>query len=89
MYEEANKSYYISYNPDWSLKSNIAYILHQADMMATHIEYDEWMRQDEEFNTNLTTNMKKAVEPKTETKQPSPKLSEKSQDLFDELFGDK
>ena len=28
MYEEANKSYYISYNPDWSLKSNIAYILH-------------------------------------------------------------
>ena len=89
LYEEANKSYYISYNPDWSLKSNIAYILHQADSMATHIEYDQWMRQDEEFNTNLTTNMKKAVEPKTETKQPSPKLSEKSQDLFDELFGDK
>ena len=88
LYEEANKSYYISYNPDWSLKSNIAYILHQADSMATHIEYDQWMRQDEEFNTNLTTNMKKAVEPKTETKQPSPKLSEKSQDLFDELFGE-
>ncbi len=44
---------------------------------------------DEEFNTNLTTNMKKAVEPKTETKQPSPKLSEKSQTLFDELFGEK
>ena len=33
--------------------------------------------------------MKKAVEPKTETKQPSPKLSEKSQTLFDELFGEK
>ena len=89
LYEEGNKSYYISYNPDWALKSNIAYILHQADMMATHIEYDQWMRQDEEYNTQLTTNMKKAVEPKTETKQPSPKLSEKSQDLFDELFGDK
>ena len=89
LYEDGNKSYYISYNPDWSLKSNIAYILHQADMMATHIEYDQWMRQDEEYNTKLATNMKKAVEPKTETKQPSPKLSEKSQDLFDELFGDK
>ena len=89
MYEEANKSYYMSYNPDWGLKSNIAYILHQADMMATHIESDEWNRADEEFNSNLTTNMKKAVQPKTETKQPSPKLSAKSQDLFDELFGDK
>ena len=39
----------MSYNPDWSLKSNIAYILHQADMMATHIEFDEWQRADEEF----------------------------------------
>ena len=44
LYEEANKSYYISWNPDWSLKSNIAYILHQADSMATHIENDEWKR---------------------------------------------
>jgi len=84
MYEEANKSYYISYNPDWSLKSNIAYILHQADMMATHIEFDQWQRQDEEVSNKF----KKAVV--TEEKpQPSPKLSEKSQDLFDELFGEK
>ena len=37
MYEEANKSYYMSYNPDWALKSNIAYVIHQADMMATKI----------------------------------------------------
>ena len=85
MYEEGNKSYYISYNPDWSLKSNIAYILHQADMMATHIEFDEWQRQDEEVSNKF----KSAVQTKTETKQPSPKLSEKSQTLFDELFGDK
>ena len=85
LYEEAKKSYYISYNPDWSLKSNIAYILHQADSMATHIEFDEWQRQDEEVSNKF----KSAVQTKTETKQPSPKLSEKSQTLFDELFGDK
>ena len=84
MYEDANKSYYMSYNPDWSLKSNIAYILHQADMMATHIEFDEWQRADEEVSNKF----KKAVT--TEEKpQPSEKLSEKSADLFDELFGDK
>ena len=85
LYEEANKTYYLSYNPDWALKSNIAYILHQADMMATHIEFDEWQRQDEEVSNKF----KSAVQTKTETKQPSPKLSEKSQTLFDELFGDK
>ena len=84
MYEEANKSYYMSYNPDWSLKSNIAYILHQADMMATHIEFDEWQRSDEEVSNKF----KKAVTTK-EKPQPSEKMSEKSQDLFDELFGDK
>ena len=88
LYEDGNKTYLMSYNPDWSLKSNIAYILHQADMMATHIEFDEWQRADEEFSTKVTTNIKKAVT--TEEKpQPSPKLTEKSQDLFDELFGDK
>ena len=46
LYEEANKSYYIGYSADRSLKTNIAYILHQADMMATHIEFDQWKRGD-------------------------------------------
>ena len=84
LYEDANKTYLMSYNPDWSLKSNIAYILHQADMMATHIEADEWDRLDEEVSNNF----KKAVVTEEKT-QPSPKLSAKSQDLFEELFGDK
>ena len=88
LYEEGNKPYYISYNPSWQLKSNIAYVLHQADSMATHIEYDEWMRADEEYNTQVTENIKKAVTTE-KTSQPSSKLSEKSQDLFEELFGDK
>ena len=38
LYEEANKAYYITYNKDTELKSNIAYILHQADLMASKIE---------------------------------------------------
>ena len=84
LYEDANKTYLMSYNPDWSLKSNIAYILHQADMMATHIESDEWDRLDEEVSNNF----KKAVVTE-EKSQPSPKLTVKSQDLFDDLFGDK
>ena len=87
MYEDANKTYYMNYNPDWSLKSNIAYILHQADMMATHIEGDEWNRLDEEANVKVATNMKKAVE--TTKSDDSDRLKNKSQDLFEELFGEK
>jgi hypothetical protein len=38
LYEESNKPYYITYNKDTELRSNIAYILHQADLMASKIE---------------------------------------------------
>jgi len=38
LYEESNKSYYITYNKDTELKSNITYILHQADLMASKVE---------------------------------------------------
>ena len=88
LYEEGNKSYYMSYNKDFSLKSNIAYILHQADMMATHIEYDEWKRGEEEVEIKVqgnVENIKKAVT----MKETSEELSKKSKDLFNELFGDK
>jgi len=92
MYEEANKSYYLTYNPDWALKSNIAYILHQADMMATHIEGDEWKRADEEYSEALKSRITQPNNSNSSPQKPkevSSKLSEKSQDLFEELFGDK
>lgn len=38
LYEEANKSYYITYNSDFEIKSNLIYILHQADLLASRIE---------------------------------------------------
>ena len=88
MYEEANKAYYIAYQPERQLRSNIAYILHQADMMATHIEYDEWKRSEEQEDVKVqgrVDNIKKAVT----MKETSEQLNKKSKDLFDELFGDK
>ena len=75
LYEEANKSYYIGYSPDRALRSNIAYILHQADMMATHIEYDFWKRGDYAQKVVKKENVKE----KTEN-------SKRAHDLFKELF---
>ena len=95
LYEEANKSYYISYNPDCSIKSFIAYVLLQADLMATKIEYDEWKRGDteeREAEKAKVASLKKSLEMPSATPkkaEPSPELSQKSQELFQELFGDK
>ena len=77
LYDEANKSYLINYNPDWALRSNLPYILHQADMMATHIEGDQWKRSNQTSNGVVT----KAPKTKDEQKQVD-NLKEK----FDELF---
>jgi hypothetical protein len=38
LYEEANKSYYISYSEDYALKTSLPYILHQADLIASKSE---------------------------------------------------
>lgn len=38
LYEEANKPYYMTYNSDFEIKSNLPYILHQADLMASRVE---------------------------------------------------
>ena len=77
LYDEANKSYLINYNPDWALRSNLPYILHQADMMATHIEYDQWMR------SNKTSNGVVTKAPKTKDEQ---KKVDNLKEKFDELF---
>ena len=75
LFDEANKSYLMTYNPDFALRSHMPYILHQADMMATYIEGDMW-------NTETT-------EP-VNTKVPKDKDEQKKVDnlkaKFDELF---
>lgn len=38
LYEESNKSYFISYSPEFRLKSNLPYIIHQADAMSARID---------------------------------------------------
>ena len=76
MYEEANKAYYVAYQKERQLKTNIAYILHQADMMASHIEYDEWKRGDHDIK------VEKEVEVKKKTEQ-----SKAANQAFKDLFG--
>ena len=42
LYDEANKPYYMSRTADSKLKTNLGYVMHQADCMAARIEYERW-----------------------------------------------
>lgn len=42
LYDDVNKPYYITFNPDSKLRTNLPYILHQADFLASKYEYDRW-----------------------------------------------
>ena len=86
-----------------NLKTNLPYLLHNADMLATRwekeqykfdkdsdINYSEVLQPElkeerEKQETESVNNIKEAVS-KNETPEI---LSQKSKDLFDELFGDK
>ena len=86
-----------------NLKTNLPLILHQADMMATRLEKERYMfSKDSDINYSeiLNPELKKEREEQEQksvntikeaiTKSETPDiLSEKSKDLFNELFGDK
>ena len=76
LYEEANKTYYMNWSKDNQLATNIAYILHQADMMASKIEYDEWARGDHDIKVEKEAEVQKKTE-----------QSKKANQAFKELFG--
>ena len=103
MYEEANKGYYTGFGENKNLKTNLPYLLHNADSLATRWEKEQYMfSKDSDINYSeilhpelkvervkqeeeSVENIKEAI-----TKNETPDiLSQKSKDLFDELFGDK
>ena len=87
MYDDGNIQYLKSYAPEKKLKSNMPLIIHQADMATTRIEYElaqKVERQEEQKVQKRVETIKEAASPNEVSKQ----LSEKSKDLFDELFGD-
>ena len=103
MYEEANKGYLMGYGEGKNLKTNLPYLLHNADLLATRWEKEQYMfssdsdikyseilnpelkEEREEQEAESVNNIKQAL---SEDKTPEI-LSEKSKDLFNELFGDK
>ena len=79
LYDESNKPYFMSRTADSKLKTNLGYVMHQADSMAARIEYERWNN-----NKPITTTVKRKT--KTITNSQTKVNATK---LFDDLFGDK
>ena len=89
LYDEANKKYFMSYNPDWELRSILPHVLHQADMMASRIEYQNWKfrgNENENQSQSLSSPKKNTTKKRTSLKAQEPS---KNMDAFKELFGEK
>lgn len=46
LYDDSNKAYYVSFSPDSKFRTNLINILHQADLLASKIEYDRYMAEE-------------------------------------------
>lgn len=44
LYDDSNKPYYIAYDKNSRLRSNLPFILHQADSLAARLEYEQWAK---------------------------------------------
>ena len=75
LYEEGNKQYFISFTPDFELQTNLPHIIHQADMLASKTERDNWKYGD-----------KKVVNTKVPKDKQEQKQVDNLKQKFDELF---
>jgi hypothetical protein len=84
MYDDANKFYYVGYGWSQKLKSSLAYIVHQADMMAARVEFEEWRDNYREGAPNKVSKPKQEKKVSTADKP----INEGQAKMFDDLFKD-
>ena len=82
LYDESNKPYFMSRTADSKLKTNLGYVMHQADSMAARIEFEMWYKN----KPNQSAPIKKQYPKKELTDS---KTSVNAQEMFKDLFGDK
>ena len=79
LYEEGNGQYLKPYSKDRNLSTALPLIVHQADLMASRIEYETW-KNGPEVKATDTRKTKR-------TKQVS-NANDSAKDLFNDIFGE-
>jgi len=81
LYDEANKPYFISRSKDSKFRTNLPFVMHQADSMAARIEFEKWASDDDTYTPPVTSKPKKAVSKQSQAVDINK--------MFGDLFGDK
>mgnify|MGYP005727017109 CR=1 FL=1 len=98
LFEDANKSYFITYNLDFQMKTNLPYVLHYADAIATRYEYEQYLITKNKKTSNLITSKPKKKSAKvnkdalsqiTTRNESLPDLEKSFADLFNEVEEEK
>ena len=91
MYADYNKSYLVAFESDKKLKTNLPFIIHEADFLALHVEYDTWKYSDtEKQEKKLDKPSNKGVTKRKETlKEAVAKAGGTviTDAVFDDIFG--
>ena len=82
LYDESNKPYFMSRTADSKLKTNLGYVMHQADSMAARIEFEMWYK----AKPKVVEPIKKQYAKKTLSDSAT---TVNAQEMFKDLFGDK
>ena len=96
LYEEGNKSYYMTYDPRFGLRTMLPFVMHWGDMMASKIEYEQWLATSDGIRfmesggsnaSGIVTPIRNKKKPKTFTLEPG--ISSEGIDIksFENLFG--
>jgi hypothetical protein len=89
LYDDGNKPYFISYQPQSKLRTHLPILMHQADHMASRIEYEQWFGNKQ--NTITPAKVANTISGRTtKTKQleaiAKNTKSTNASRIFDELF---
>ena len=82
LYDESNKPYFMSRTADSKLKTNLGYVMHQADAMAARIEFEMWYKGKPKSSTPI-----KKQYPKKTLSNANTNINAK--ETFKDLYGDK
>lgn len=85
LYDDANKAYLISYSDDGKLRTNLPYIVAQADIVAFRVEYQEWKSTELDGEVKQVKGNTVAVK-QMNTLSATPMKSESASKIFDDLF---
>jgi hypothetical protein len=83
IYDESNKPYLLGWSPETKPRTSLYFILHQADFMASRIEFEgEWLPK---FNSSVKTKKVKLEKTTIKTKALGNIKSEKLKNLLDNI----